>query len=124
MNSFYLFFKESLDKNLSDDNKTSRTRSHHHSTDRMTKMGHRKSGKENFIAKSQTKKDFKDSLPVNQFLSWARVQPILKTYRIIHDQDVKEPYRKALARSGYEIYYYPDLEQWKIKKINKKTWTL
>jgi hypothetical protein len=118
MQNFYSFFKESLNFNLKDNNKTPNTQTHHQSMARMVKMDHRKSGKNNLVAKSSTEKDFKDSLGkyLNMALSWPLISPILKKYQIIHDHDSKEAYRKPLKRTGLWVYYYPELEKWKISE--------
>jgi hypothetical protein len=118
MLNFYSFYKESLNSNLKDNNKTPNTQTHHQSLARIVKMDHRKSGKNNLVARSATKKTFEDSLQQykNRLLSWPLVSPILKQYQIIHDEDSKEPYRKSLKRTGWWVYYYPDIQKWKISE--------
>ena len=136
MDNFYSFYKRHTSpytNSLPSDktHKTPNTQTHHQSTARLMKMDHRKSGKNNLVAKSHTfqlKNPVVDRFINNNSkilspLNWAQAKPILFDYNINHDLDSEESYTKALNRlkcnvTGLQVYiqYNPNNEIWTLFK--------
>lgn len=131
--SFYSFYKRTtLPSVFNKTNQiTKNTRTHHQSTDRITQMGSRKSGKMNLVGASHNQQ-LKNSV-VNNFansknlvlqgLTWPIVKPILDEYNKKHDFDSEEPYTKALNKiqcklTGRKIFikYNPENKTWTLFK--------
>jgi hypothetical protein len=132
--NFYSFYKKSLSLPSSFKRShgiTKNTRTHHQSIDRITKIGHRKSGKLNLVAASENQ-SLKNPV-VNTFansnktfikgLKWPVVKPILDTYKIQHDHESDEGYDKALNRTKCKltgakimIRYIPQNKTWVLFK--------
>jgi len=135
LDSFFSFYKrgESLKPQFNKSDKfTANSRTHHQSKDRLMKMGHRKSGKENLVAVSHTKKDAEHPL-INKFinsgttlmpnLKWNLVQPIFSLYKIKHDHDQEDSYVKSihgikckLTGAKVCIKFFPDRQTWTLFK--------
>jgi len=132
--NFYSFYKKSmgLPSSFNKSHGVSKnTRTHHQSLDRITKIGHRKSGKLNLVAASENQA-LKNPV-VNAFansnqtfikgLKWPVVKHILDAYRIQHDHNSDESYDKALNRvkcklTGAKIFirFIPNNQSWVLFK--------
>jgi hypothetical protein len=135
LDSFLSFYKrgEALNSPFNKNDKfTSNSRTHHQSQNRLMKMDGRKSGKNNLVAVSQTKKSAQHPL-INQFmnsgvtlmpnLKWNVVQPVFAFYKIKHEADPAETYTKSIHgikcnMTGAKIYikYFPERESWTLFK--------
>lgn len=131
---FYSFYKRkhSLPSNFNKIHQaTKNTHTHHQSVDRITQMGHRKSGKMNLVAASHNS-HLKNPV-VNNFahsnqtflkgLTWPIVKPIFDAYHKKHDFDSDEPYTKALNKAQCKITkakifikYHPENKTWTLFK--------
>jgi hypothetical protein len=132
--NFYSFYKRSTELPSSFTRAhgiTKNTRAQHQSIDRISKIGHRKSGKLNLVAASENQ-SLKNPV-VNSFansnqtfikgLKWSVVKPILDAYKIQHDHDSEEGYDKSLNRTRCKITgakiiirYIPQNKTWVLYK--------